>query len=47
MQGIRELRYWQPLEFHALIGHSIFVGIKQAIADFKAEAIRARQAGRA
>lgn len=32
---------------HALIGHSIFVGIKQAIADFKAEAIRARQAGRA
>jgi len=32
---------------HALIGHALFVGLKQAIADFKAEAIRARQAGRA
>ncbi len=28
---------------HALIGHSIFVGMRQAIADFKAEAIRARR----
>jgi pyridoxine 5-phosphate synthase len=32
---------------HALVGHAIFVGIMQAIADFKAEAIRARQAARA
>lgn len=32
---------------HALIGHAVFVGMKQAIADFKAEAIRARQAARA
>ncbi|HET8870577.1 MAG TPA: pyridoxine 5'-phosphate synthase [Aquabacterium sp.] len=30
---------------HALIGHSVFVGLRQAIADFKAESIRARQAG--
>ncbi|MFN4265843.1 MAG: pyridoxine 5'-phosphate synthase [Aquabacterium sp.] len=30
---------------HALIGHSVFVGIRQAIADFKAEAIRARRQG--
>lgn len=30
---------------HALIGHSVFVGLRQAIADFKAEAIRARQTG--
>lgn len=29
---------------HALIGHSVFVGMRQAIADFKAEAIRARRA---
>lgn len=29
---------------HALIGHSIFVGLRQAVLDFKAEAIRARQA---
>lgn len=29
---------------HALIGHSVFVGIKQAIADFKAEIVRARRA---
>lgn len=29
---------------HALIGHAVFVGIRQAIADFKAEAIRARRA---
>lgn len=28
---------------HALIGHAIFVGLRQAIADFKAEAIRARR----
>lgn len=31
---------------HALIGHAVFVGLKQAIADFKAEAIRARQGAR-
>lgn len=30
---------------HALIGHSVFVGIRQAITDFKAEAIRARRQG--
>lgn len=29
---------------HALIGHAVFVGLRQAIADFKAEAIRARKA---
>lgn len=29
---------------HALIGHAVFVGLRQAIADFKAEAIRARRA---
>ncbi|MGH6647739.1 pyridoxine 5'-phosphate synthase [Aquabacterium sp.] len=29
---------------HALIGQAVFVGLKQAIADFKAEAVRARQA---
>jgi pyridoxine 5-phosphate synthase len=29
---------------HALIGHAVFVGLRQAIADFKAEAARARQA---
>jgi pyridoxine 5-phosphate synthase len=29
---------------HALIGHAIFVGLRQAVIDFKAEAIRARQA---
>jgi pyridoxine 5-phosphate synthase len=28
---------------HALIGHSVFVGIRQAIADFKAESIKARR----
>ncbi|WP_374255278.1 pyridoxine 5'-phosphate synthase [Aquabacterium sp.] len=28
---------------HALIGHAVFVGLRQAIADFKAEAIRARR----
>jgi pyridoxine 5-phosphate synthase len=28
---------------HALVGHAVFVGIKQAIADFRAEAIRARR----
>ncbi|MCW7541813.1 pyridoxine 5'-phosphate synthase [Aquabacterium sp. A7-Y] len=27
---------------HALIGHALFVGLRQAIADFKAEAVRAR-----
>lgn len=27
---------------HALVGHALFVGMKQAISDFKAEAIRAR-----
>lgn len=32
---------------HALIGHAVFVGLRQAIADFQAEAVRARQAGRA
>ena len=32
---------------HALIGHAVFVGIRQAIADFKAEAIRARRAAAA
>jgi len=32
---------------HALIGHALFVGFRQAIADFKAEAIRARHAARA
>lgn len=29
---------------HALIGQAVFVGLKQAIADFKAEAVRARRA---
>jgi pyridoxine 5-phosphate synthase len=29
---------------HALIGHAVFVGLRQAIADFKAEAVRARSA---
>lgn len=29
---------------HALIGQAVFVGLRQAIADFKAEAIRARRA---
>lgn len=29
---------------HALIGHAVFVGLRQAITDFKAEAARARQA---
>lgn len=29
---------------HALIGHALFVGLRQAIADFKAEAIVARRA---
>jgi pyridoxine 5-phosphate synthase len=28
---------------HALIGHAVFVGLKQAIADFKAEAVKARR----
>jgi pyridoxine 5-phosphate synthase len=28
---------------HALIGHAVFVGLRQAIADFKAEAIRVRR----
>jgi len=32
---------------HALIGHAVFVGLRQAIADFKAEAIRARRANAA
>lgn len=32
---------------HALMGRSLFVGLPQAIADFKAEAIRARTADRA
>ncbi|MCH8178550.1 MAG: pyridoxine 5'-phosphate synthase [Proteobacteria bacterium] len=32
---------------HALIGHAVFVGLRQAVADFQAEAVRARQAGRA
>jgi pyridoxine 5-phosphate synthase len=32
---------------HALIGHAVFVGLRQAIADFKAEAVRARLATRA
>jgi pyridoxine 5-phosphate synthase len=31
---------------HALVGHALFVGLKQAIADFQAEAVLARQAGR-
>ncbi|MGE5450974.1 MAG: pyridoxine 5'-phosphate synthase [Acidobacteriota bacterium] len=30
---------------HALIGHALFVGIRQAIADFKAEAVMARRDG--
>lgn len=29
---------------HALIGHALFVGFRQAIADFKAESVRARRA---
>ena len=29
---------------HALIGHAVFVGLRQAIADFKGEAVRARRA---
>ncbi|MBA4108435.1 MAG: pyridoxine 5'-phosphate synthase [Leptothrix sp. (in: Bacteria)] len=28
---------------HALIGHALFVGLKQAIADYKAEIVRARR----
>lgn len=28
---------------HALVGHALWVGLKQAVADFKAEAIRSRQ----
>lgn len=28
---------------HALIGHAVFVGLRRAIADFKTEAVRARQ----
>ena len=28
---------------HALVGHAVFVGLRQAISDFKAEAIRARR----
>jgi pyridoxine 5-phosphate synthase len=31
---------------HALIGHAVFVGLRQAIADFQAEAVRARLAAR-
>ena len=31
---------------HALIGHAVFVGLRQAIADFKAEAVQARQQAR-
>lgn len=31
---------------HALVGHAVFVGLRQAIADFKAEAVRARTAAR-
>lgn len=30
---------------HALIGQAVFVGLKQAIADFKAEIVQARQQG--
>ena len=30
---------------HALVGHALFVGLRQAIADFKAEAVRARRTG--
>lgn len=29
---------------HALIGHAVFVGLRQAVADFQAEAVRARHA---
>jgi pyridoxine 5-phosphate synthase len=29
---------------HALIGHAVFVGLRQAVADFQAEAVRARRA---
>jgi len=32
---------------HALIGHSLFVGLRQAIADFKAEAVKARRSAAA
>ncbi|RZL01236.1 MAG: pyridoxine 5'-phosphate synthase [Rubrivivax sp.] len=32
---------------HALIGHSVLVGLRQAIADFKAESVRARRAAAA
>lgn len=28
---------------HALVGHAVFVGLRQAISDFKAEAVRARR----
>ncbi len=28
---------------HALIGHAVFVGLRQAVADFQAEAVRARR----
>ncbi len=31
---------------HALIGHAVFVGLRQAIGDFQAEAVRARSAAR-
>ena len=31
---------------HALIGHAVFVGLRRAIADFHAEAVRARLAAR-
>ncbi len=29
---------------HALVGHAVFVGLRQAVADFLAEAVRARRA---
>lgn len=31
---------------HALIGHAVFVGLRQAVSDFQAEAVRARLAAR-
>jgi pyridoxine 5-phosphate synthase len=31
---------------HALIGHALFVGLRQAVADFRAEMVRARTAAR-
>jgi pyridoxine 5-phosphate synthase len=29
---------------HALVGHAVFVGLRQAVADFRGEAVRARRA---